>query len=120
MTFGGSLGRNIDFEVVNFQLLVKTRRKRSIFELQLVKIEGSLARHAFSRVSLHVPGCAMSVGEVAKPFVWEGVKVSKLEEFTSRTTCSFEASTCVVSGFRLSFGSPESVGEAAETICFKV
>ena len=42
MKFGGSLARNIDFEVANFQLLVKTRSKTSIFELQLVKIEGSL------------------------------------------------------------------------------
>ena len=45
MKFGRSLARSIDFEVANFQLLVKTRRKTLIFELQLVKIE-RLARHA--------------------------------------------------------------------------
>ena len=47
MKFGGSLVRNIDFEVANFQLLVKTHRKTWIFVLQLVKIEGSLAQNAW-------------------------------------------------------------------------
>ena len=42
----GSLARNIDFEVTNFQLLRKTRRKMSILKLQSVKIGGSLARNA--------------------------------------------------------------------------
>ena len=42
MKFGGSLAQNIDFEVANFQLLVKTL----IFELQLARIEGRLARNA--------------------------------------------------------------------------
>ena len=46
MKIGGSLARNIDFDVANFWPRVKTRRKTSIFELQLVKIEGSLARNA--------------------------------------------------------------------------
>ena len=46
MKFGRSLARNIDFEVANFRLLVKTLRKKSIFDLQLVKIAGSLARNA--------------------------------------------------------------------------
>ena len=42
----GSLARNIDFEVANFQVLRKTRRKMSILQLQNVKIGGSLARNA--------------------------------------------------------------------------
>ena len=42
----GSLARNIDFEVANFQVLRKTRRKKSILKLQRVKIGGSLARNA--------------------------------------------------------------------------
>ena len=42
----GSLARNIDFEVANFQVLRKTRRKTSILQLQSVKIGGSLARNA--------------------------------------------------------------------------
>ena len=70
----GSLAQNIDFDVTNFQLLRKTRRKTSILELQSVKIGGSLARNArcgaptclvsrlwFSR------GLAVSMGEAAKP-----------------------------------------------------
>ena len=70
----GSLAQNIDFDVTNFQLLRKTRRKTSILQLQSVKFGGSLARNArcgaptclvsrlwFSR------GLAVSMGEAAKP-----------------------------------------------------
>ena len=70
----GSLARNIDFEVANFQVLRKIRRKMSILQLQSVKIGGSLARNTrfgaptclvsrlwFSR------GFAVSMGEAAKP-----------------------------------------------------
>ena len=42
----GSLARNIDFEVANFQVLRKTRRKTLILKLQSVKIGGGLARNA--------------------------------------------------------------------------
>ena len=42
----GSLARNIDFEVANFQVLRKTRRKTSILKLQSVKIGESLAQNA--------------------------------------------------------------------------
>ena len=42
----GSLARNIDFEVANFQVLRKTRRKTSILKLQSAKIGGSLVRNA--------------------------------------------------------------------------
>ena len=69
----GSLARNIDFEVANFWVLRKTRRKTSIFKLQSVKIGRSLAGNArfvaprclvsrlwFSR------GLAVSMGEAAK------------------------------------------------------
>ena len=72
----GSLARNIDFEVANFQVLRETRRKTLILKLQSVqsvKIGGSLARNArfgasaclvsrlwFSR------GLAVSMGEAAK------------------------------------------------------
>ena len=69
----GGLARNIDFEVTNFHVLRKTRRKTSILMLQSVKIGGSLARNArfgaptslvsrlwFSR------GLAVFMGEAAK------------------------------------------------------
>ena len=69
----GSLARNIDFEVANFQVLRKTRRKTSILKLQSVKSGGSLARNArfgaptclFSRVWFS-RGLAVSMGEAAK------------------------------------------------------
>ena len=69
----GSLARNIDFEVANFQVLRKTRRKTSILKLQSVKIGGSLARNArfgasTCLVSRHwfYGGFAVSMGEAAK------------------------------------------------------
>ena len=75
----GSLARNIDFEVANFQLLRKTRRKTSILKLQSAKIGGSLARNArFSAPTCLVSslwfscGVAVSMGEAAKPLLFEG------------------------------------------------
>ena len=53
----GSLARNIDFAVANFQVHEKTRRKTAILQLQSVKIGGSLARNA-----------------PAKPVLFEGIK----------------------------------------------
>ena len=83
MKSDGSLARNIDFEVANFPVLRKTRRKTSILKLQSVKIGGSLARNAcfdaptclvsslwFSR------GLAVSVGEAAAPLLFEGFQAS--------------------------------------------
>ena len=75
----GSLARNIDFEVANFQVLRKTRRKTSILKLQSVKIGGSLARNArFGAPTCLVSslwfscGVAVSMGEAAKPLLFEG------------------------------------------------
>ena len=69
----GSLARNIDFEVANFQVLRKTRRKTSILKLQSVKIGGGLARNArFGATTCLVSrlwfsrGLAVSMGEAAK------------------------------------------------------
>ena len=44
------------FEVANFQVLRKTRRKTSILKLQSVKIGGSLARNA----RVDAPTCLVS------------------------------------------------------------
>ena len=70
----GSLARNIDFEVANFQVLRKTRRKTSILKLQSVKIGGSLVRNAsFSAPTCLVSSCwfsygvAVSMGKAGKP-----------------------------------------------------
>ena len=75
----GSLARNIGFEVANFQVLRKTRRKTSILKLQSVKIGGRLARKARFGAptclvsSLRFPGgFAVSMGEAAKRFLFEG------------------------------------------------
>ena len=69
----GSLARNIDFDVANFQVLRKTRRKTSILKLQSVKIRGSLARNARFSASMRLVssrwfscGVAVSMGEAAK------------------------------------------------------
>ena len=86
MKFGGCLALNIDFEVTNFQLLEKTHRKTSIFELQLVKIEGSLGSLA-QNACFEAPTCLVwslwlrrVSGGSCKPFVFRCVKVSNLEE----------------------------------------
>ena len=73
LTIDGSVARNMDFEVANFQVLRKTRGKTLILKLQSMKIGGSLARNArfdapaclvsslwFSR------GLAVSMGETAE------------------------------------------------------
>ena len=83
----GSLARNIDFEVANFRVLRKTRRKTSILKLQSVKIGGSLVRNArfgaptclvsrlwFSR------GLAVSMGEAAKLVFLSWCQLWKLPE----------------------------------------
>ena len=79
MKIDGNLARNIDFEVANLEVLRKTPRKTSIFELQTVKIGGSLARNArFDAPSCPVSslwfscGLAVCMGEAAKPLLFEG------------------------------------------------
>ena len=83
MKISGSLGRNIarniDFDVAFFQVLRKTRRKTVILKLQSVKIGGNLARNArFDAPTYLVSslwfscGLAVSVGEAAKPLLFEG------------------------------------------------
>ena len=78
-----SLARNIDFEVANFEVHKKTCRKTSILRLQSVKIGGCLARN----VRFDAPTClvsslwfscglAVSMGEAAKPILFQGVKAS--------------------------------------------
>ena len=76
MKSDGSLARNIDFEVANFEVHKKTRRKTSVLKLHSVKIGGSLARNArFDAPTCPVSslwfssGLAVSMGEAAKPFL---------------------------------------------------
>ena len=56
MKIDDSLARNIGFEVANFQVLRKTRRKTSILKLQSIKIRGRLARNA----RFDAPTCLVS------------------------------------------------------------
>jgi len=79
MKIDGSLARNIDFEVANLEGLRKTLGKTSILKLQSVKIGGSLARNArFDAPTCLVSslwfscGLAVSMGEAAKPLLFEG------------------------------------------------
>ena len=79
MKIDGSLARNIDFKVANLEVPEKTRRQTSILKLQSVKIGGSLARNArfdaptclVSSLSFSC-GVAVSMGEAAKPLLFEG------------------------------------------------
>ena len=79
----GSLAQDIDFEVANFEVHKKTLRKTLILKLQSVKIGGSLARNArFDAPTCLVSslwfscGLAVSMGEAAKPFLFECGKAS--------------------------------------------
>ena len=90
----GSLARNIDFEVANFQVLRKTRRKTFILKLHSVKIGGSLARNArFGTPTCLVSslwfygGFAVSMGEAAKPLLLSCASCENCR--TSRTKCWF-------------------------------
>ena len=64
----GSLAGNIDFDVANFQVLRKTRRKTSVLKLQSVQIGGSLERNA----RFAAPTCLVSRlwFPVASPCLW--------------------------------------------------
>jgi len=75
----GSLPRNIDFEVANLEVHKKTRRKTSILKLQSMKIGDGLTRNApFDAPTCLVSslcfscGLAVSMGEAAKPVLFEG------------------------------------------------
>ena len=121
----GSLARNIDFEVANFQVLRKTRRKTSILKLQSVKIGGSLARNArfgaptclvsrlwFSR------GLAVSNGGSCKTCPFVTLPTVKIGGCLVRNA-SFSASTCLVSSRWFSCGVAVSMGEAGKPLLFE-
>ena len=87
LKINGSLARNIDFDVTNFQVLRQTRRKTSILKLQSVKSGGSLARNGrFGAPTCLVSslwfscGLAVSMGEAAKLVLLSCCQLWKLEE----------------------------------------
>ena len=88
MKIDGSLARNIDFEVANFQVLRKTRRKTSVLKLQSVKIGGSLVRNSrFDAPTCLVSSLWFSCG-LAVP-MWGSCKTSPFRRFPSRLSCRF-------------------------------
>ena len=98
MKFGGSLARNMNFEVPNFRLLLKTRRKTPRFDLQIVQIAGSLARKARFEVStcLLWSLCLRRVhGGSCKAFRFPMCPSVKIGGPLARNA-PFEVSTCLV------------------------
>ena len=80
MKIDGSLARNIAFEVANYEIHERTPRISSILKIQSMKIGGRLTRNA----RFEAPTClvsilwfssavAVSMGEGAKPFLFEAV-----------------------------------------------
>ena len=113
-----SLARNIDFEVANFQVLRKTRRKTSILKLQSVKSGGSLVLpHVSSRVSGF---------PVASPCLWGKLQnlsfrhVANCENCRkSRTKCWFFCIHVSCLESLVSCGVAVSMGEAGKHILFE-
>ena len=117
----GSLARNIDFEVANFQVLRKTRRKTSILQLQSVKIGGSLARNA----RFGAPTCLVSrlwfsrvYGGRCKTCLFVMLPTVKIGGSLVRNAV-FSASTCSVASLSFSSGVAVSMGEAAKHLLFE-
>ena len=86
----GSLARNIDFEVANFEVHKKTRRKTSVLKLQSVKIGGCLARNVRLLQQLQHVSSRVSGFPVASPCLW-----GKLQNLSS----CFKVSKQVVMSF---------------------
>ena len=73
----GSLARNIDFEVANFHVLRKTRRKTSVLKLQSVKIVShEMLVLVLPRVSFGVSGFP-----VPSPCLWGKLQNLSFEGF---------------------------------------
>jgi len=121
----GRLARNIDFEVANFQVLRKTRRKTSIFKLQSVKIGGSLVRNArfgaqnvFRLESLAFPWLRRVYGGSCKTCPFVMLPIVNIAGSLVRNDC-FGAPTRLVSSRWFSCGFALSMGEAAKPLLFE-
>ena len=121
----GSLARNIDFEVANFHVLRKTRRKTSILKLQSVKIGGSLVRNA----RFGAPTCLVSslwfslwprrvYGGSWKTCSCGMFQTMKIGGSLVRNA-SFSASMCLVSSRWFSCGVAVSMGEVGKPDLFE-
>ena len=99
----GSLARNIDFDVANLEVPKKIRRKTSILRLQSVKIGGSLARNArFDAPTCLVSslwfscGLAVSMGEAAKPLLFEGFQAGCHVVLRGRRGTVSHSNSCLI------------------------
>jgi len=118
LKINGNLARNINFEVTNFQVLRKTRRKMSILKPQSVKIRGSLVQNPrFSVPTYFVSSfwfsCnfAVFMGEATKFLLLPTVKIGGNFVWNA----NFSASTCFVSS-RCSYGVALFIGEARKPV----
>ena len=122
----GSLARNIDFEVANFQVLRKTRRKTSILKLQSVKIGGSLVRNA-SFFCTHVSRLQLLVflwrrrvyGESWKTCPFVMLPTVKIADDRLAQNARFTASMRLVSSRWFSCGVAMSMGEGGKPLLFE-
>ena len=121
----GSLARNIDFEVANFQVRRKTRRKTSILKLQSAKIGGSLVRNVrfgaqdVSRLaSLVFPWLRRVYGGSCKTCPFVMLPIVKIAGSLARND-RFGAPTCLVSSLWFSCGIAVSMGEAGKHVLFE-
>ena len=106
-----SPARNIDFEVANFQVLRKTRRKTSILKLQSVKIGGSLACLVFPWPHRVYGGSCKTCPFVVLPTVKIAGRLAQ--------NAGFSASTCLVSSRLFFCGVAVSMGEAGKPVLFE-
>ena len=110
----GSLGRNIDFEVANFQVLRKTRRKTSILKLQ----SSFWCSHLSRLASLVLWWLRRVYGGSCKTCPFRRFPTVEIGGCLARKAC-FGAPTCLVSSLRFPGGFAMSMGEAAKCLLFE-
>ena len=120
----GSLARNIDFEVANFQVLWKTRRKNVDFEAtkcenwRKSRTKCSFWRSHVSRLeSLVLWWLRRVYGGSCKTCPFRMFPTVEIGGCLARKAC-FGAPTCLVSSLRFPGGFAMSMGEAAKRLLF--
>ena len=77
------------------------------------------AKHSSTKVSLKMFGFTMSLGETIKPFLFEVVKVSKLEK-VSHEMLVLQAPSCSLLSLWLSYGSAVFMKGTASPVLFEI
>ena len=88
----GRLARNIDFEVANFQVLRKTRRKTSILKLQSLKMED--VTHEMLVLVLPPVSSRVSGFPVASPCLWGKLQNLSLCHVANCENCRKSRTKC--------------------------